>query len=521
MFTKLDINEAIINYKEDLVKYPIYFEPEKALILNTDNLINQVENKLNVKYCPNIGKAFDIPYDRVNTRKIISLEIDDVIVRYLIQNKFKNTFQLPENTEFKSDDFNYSILIDIQNCYPSFNHEILSKIAQQYGKFNENSIIIKIFENCLKISYIEDKKVFTLDKGVLIGSKPDEFFAEMYLSYVYLQLKNIVSNDLQRVSDEFLISGNKINDLRKDIKLIKEELAKLELQLNLSKTEVIERKVPSNRQEQFLELVNEGKYKGAHSHPQFFPNNWFEIKSRKKTILKETVEDDLTKLPLIYKDSINFLKSFDKNYQEIIEYQKKHPKFKYFTNIVASKPTDFYEDFLKLDLDVINVDKMRVLVDIIYKFPKSEYYTAIAIKILIFVAKSFEFNICNSNWTVQMEKENHGGIEPTVSGEEFSRCCEFANLKIVEILKSEDIFDYQKYLIFRFLYVDDSININENNYNIKTIAIESYDDYMNHIGEESIWPELPFKKLIKDELLRLNKTTEHYALKSITEFIAG
>jgi hypothetical protein len=557
-FSVDQVNQAIKEYINDIKEYPIFFEPEKMSSLSDKNLVREVLLKLNSNYLPSLGRFFEIPYDRFSTRKIISLEIEDIIIRYIIQSELRKKIKFSEKVNKKTEEDTFIVLIDIENYYESISPEHLIVVMKKITGLNDEDLIIELFKNSLKVTYNKDS-VNELSKGLILGSKPDDFFAETFIKYIELVLNDLIPNRVERISDELLIGGNSIRQIRENIQLVRDTLTKFGLKINLSKTKVVKDSLDHLITESYLELIDKVEVYGTRSSPSFVENNYFEIKNNKNEIEEDEVKNgeslnspvepedidegydisvpsfveesefkvepseilNLTELNN-YREAIEFLKALFVNYKNISAYQKKYPKFNRFHNIVASKQTDFYFDFNALRFDILDLEKLRILIDIIYRFPKSESYSAIAVQVLVFTAKGFIYDIGKS----RRAKPKHEifntipNIPQTVETTDLTKACEFANLKIIELLRSDDIYEYQKYLILRYLFLDDNAELKIENYQIETISDSDY--YGGAYGNYyTINPKLPFYEIIEFEIRRINKETQHFALKIITDFLVS
>jgi hypothetical protein len=132
---------------------------------------------------------------------------------------------------------------------------------------------------------------------------------------------------------------------------------------------------------------------------------------------------------------------------------------------------------------------------IIIYYPKSEYFTALAINLLLYIAKRSEHFISKNN---DLEKFK---IELTILNE-------VSHLTIIELLESDEIFSYQKYMILRNLYKDDEhIIFSLENYSVQsTIYCDFYDDFK---------PRLPFDERITNIITKLSNESDFHPLQMI------
>jgi hypothetical protein len=131
-----------------------------------------------------------------------------------------------------------------------------------------------------------------------------------------------------------------------------------------------------------------------------------------------------------------------------------------------------------------------------------------ALEILVFVAKNTSYN---AFYCYDKEKFQHLGFSHLVS--KLSEICELSNVAIIELLRSNNIHEYQKYLLIRSLYK----NANDLNFSLK--------NYKNNLilYDEDPWfkanPDLPFPGLVYAEISRLSKASKNFALTTLCNFI--
>jgi hypothetical protein len=238
-----------------------------------------------------------------------------------------------------------------------------------------------------------------------------------------------------------------------------------------------------SEQTKTLHKNNPGNFKSSHT-----------LKARLNDIFIES-----------YDDSIRFLKSVSDIEAKIRSYQIKHPNYKSFYNIVYSQPKDFLIDFKTLDLSIYDIENINKLLKIIYLFPKSEYYSFLAIDLLVFIALNSPH--C-SNLHCQMYEYSE---LPDITIKT-TKACEFANISITEILESDNIHDYQKYLLLRRLYKNkEDLNYSFNNYSIEQVTYVGFS-----YGET---PKLPFMETTILQINKLHETTNNFALKTLCNYL--
>jgi hypothetical protein len=194
---------AIEDYKKDIVKYPIFFSIRGLKYLDTDEAIKNISDKLcSIDYQPKNPDRYIVPYDTISTRIANNLDIDDLIIRYIVVNQIKKNVQLYENN-VNPKDFNVYCIVDIYDCYNNIEKEIfINTINSHYY----NKIDGKTF-NLLAKTVDFNSSDFNQINAISVGTKPDEFYAELFLSIVHSEINVKVSENISRNGDEFLISA--------------------------------------------------------------------------------------------------------------------------------------------------------------------------------------------------------------------------------------------------------------------------------------------------------------------------
>jgi len=528
MIDDTKIKLAINQYKRDILDFPIFFDPTKIKLLESELLISQVKNKFNRDYKPSIGDYFEIPYNRIFTRHSISLQIEDIIIKYIIKNEIENSlkFKVDQSDNLIESSIPESILdnqlkfitvVDILNFYDSINHKILIDIIKANSNISSDETLI-ILESLLKPSYILNDQIILKESGLLVGSKPDDFFAEIILTFMKYHLKKILNRELLRSSDEFIVATKDIKGARETVNQIEFTFSKFGLRINKSKTKIFETRNSDLNNKLKLKLFDESILEGK-SNPEWSFKNGFLM-----TEISVSPKDgsDVQNLNInnsnitTYEESISFLKSMYINQNKVLEYQKKYPKYSLFYNIPFSKPTDFLTDYGNLNFKFLEIENLKTIKKIIIEFPKSEYYSAIAINLLVFVAKDLFFNL-NYSILRDLRDKLYADSDYSISEVDIriSEACEFANVALIELLESEIIFDHQKYLILRGLFMSKSnVEISKNNFTIKQISYS--DNILMDLNPqylmEGFAPQLPFRdKLISLTKELINKTN-HFPL---------
>ena len=162
-----------------------------------------------------------------------------------------------------------------------------------------------------------------------------------------------------------------------------------------------------------------------------------------------------------------------------------------------------------IEFDLYNIERLKKLKKIIFSFPRSEYYTALAIDLMVFAAKHTE----------HYGDFIYGGVEDEYADR--TEICEFSNLTLIEILDSKDIHEYQKYLLIRCLYKDKSnTTMDVNNYYVKQRHTYQSDFIDGGDDEEDQYlnKKLPFVKVIFSRIESLSNS-DYFPLKAVCKAV--
>lgn len=506
-----EVIQAIRTYTSDLNKYPIFYDFNEVSVISDDSLVKQVQDDFNKFYQTTKAKTFEIPYNLVINRVVTALKTKDVIVRYLLMNYLKKETNFITSTEkYDEDAINIIseghlkegkqivIKVDITNCYESIDHEQLIKEISNSLNIETTSLYSTVLNSSLKVIY-EDLKgsVIRKEKGLLIGSKPDEYFAEYFLE----QIKETIENkgiDVIRVADEFIYFSNSIDSARKDFKIVSEIIESYKLNVNNSKTTVTDHRDNTLKNKLDFKLVMVGAtnpylaYKLSDIVTK--DNNSSEDKAYSITEKGSNQKIDS------YDSALLFLKQLLFSQLSIEKYQEKHPKYKYLNNIVFSQPTDFRNDFFVTDTSIFSKSNVEKLKKVILYYPKSEYYTAIALQVLAFLAT-------NSVHTTDRMDINNTQLEDFALSQH--ETCVESNSTIIDLLRSNDIHEYQKYILLRCLFKKkNGLQLGLNEYEVKEVRYNFFDDL-------GIANNIPFKENVLAEVQVINQKTNYYPLKMI------
>lgn len=515
------IRNAISSYINDLNNYPLFYDLNKISILNNISIVERIKDRYNKYYQTGIGVAFEIPYNLVSNRDLITLDIEDIIIRYILINHLKDqTNFIPSNEKYNDQNIAnlcqkeiekgnaISIKVDINNCYESIPHD---KLVNEVGKelmLDEDSTFLLILKNSLKVIYRTDSAEITKkEKGLLIGSKPDELLAEFFLDKIESEIKKQGIHIL-RVTDEFIYFTDSILAAREKYKSIERIISEYGLSLNKSKTIINDYR--GNALTYKLNLVREYTpfvgsvidVAGYTSYRLSQENMSINNENGKINIINSASNIEKNIEIESYDSSILFLRQLLKSEKEIKNYQEKHPNYKYLHNIIHSQPTSSRNDFYNLDYSIFSIENIEKLKKVIYHYPKGEYYNALAIQLLTFIAT----NAIHVNY----DYDDKSQMEYLISLNELEfnlhQACELANLTIVELLKSEDVHEYQKYILLRCLFKKEhSLDLDIENYRIQTLNY----DLITPNGE------LPFKDEVIKDVYRLAKCSNFFPLKMI------
>ena len=190
---------AIEKFKNDIVQFPIYFQAKDLEYLETQVALENIAEKLeSPNYQPNYPQSFSIPYDTISTRKGYLLQIEDLIIRYVLFNHLESTLKLYSN-KINPSEFSVFCMVDIFDCYNQINNDILIQTLRQELASKIDNDSFTLLEKCLNIYESPSDKI----SGLLVGSKPDEYFAELFLSVLHSKMNIGISDNISRSGDEF------------------------------------------------------------------------------------------------------------------------------------------------------------------------------------------------------------------------------------------------------------------------------------------------------------------------------
>lgn len=473
---------AIEQYKQDIAKFPIFFRPDSIKYLETQLAIDNICAKYdNPNYKIEQPIYYAIPYDGISTRSVYHLDIDDTIIRYILVSSLSSKISLYTNN---IDTTSYSIYaqIDIYNFYPQIDNEVFTNTIKDEFLEKIDKKSLELLEKCL----IYSESPYFPAKGLLIGSKPDEYFAELFLSIIHSELNLKVSRNIIRNGDEFIIFGNSINEIREIIESVEYYLGTYKLSINKAKNriEYVKEKRNATRLSPFEQetlFISPSTPPHKSTEILFQVNNYTITHNNSK--LKNEIFDSIN----TYEDSINFLKALSVDLEKVKEFNKKYPEYNLFDSWNSSTPLEAEHMYKRINWELLTKPKtLDNLETIIYRFPRSQYYSALAINYVCVIATIYYYDYCLSAKASENKVYDTDGIDFShINKNNSTILAEKANSILFNALKSQNIYDYQKYLILRELFFDKkSLSINQSNFKLKS--------------------NLPYPKLLIDSLLEID-----------------
>lgn len=184
---------------------------------------------------------------------------------------------------------NCMLKTDISSFYDSISHEyLLSAISRKLNITNESYFMI-LFSRTLKFktcyySILDGRLCETYNsQGIPIGNSAEGFIANIFLNEVDEALFNL-GIIFGRYVDDFRFFTNKKSESLQALKILQEFLLKIGLNLNTSKTKIIE------AQETIIEFIKHSNKSGVYGMPreeEGYDENKQEKKLDKTPILKE------------------------------------------------------------------------------------------------------------------------------------------------------------------------------------------------------------------------------------------
>lgn len=457
---------AIEQYKQDIVQFPIYFEPNSIEYLDTKLALDNICAKYdNPDYRVENAIYYSIPYDGISTRNAYHLNIDDTIIRYILAKSLSSSTSIYTNT-VDSKPYSIYALIDIYDFYSQIDNGVFIETIKQ-------TISNKIDKKCLELF---EKRIFVHDiigspiKGLLIGSKPDEYFAELFLSIIHAKINSEISRYIIRNGDEFVIFSNSVNEIRETITNIEYLLKDYKLSINKAKNRLvyIKEKRMSTR---LLPFEQQPLFTSPSCPPPMIPEILFRETNFTITYNNDDLNDKKFDSIHSYEDSINFLKALSTDLEKVKAFNNKYPEYHLFNDWNSSTPLEAEQMYKEINWSLLTKpNSLDNLETIIYRFPRSQYYSAMAIHFVCVFATVFYYNYCLSAKNSDKKVYIVDDIDFShINQENSTLLVEKANSILLNALRSQDIYDYQKYLILRELFFDkQSLSINKSNFNLKS-----------------------------------------------------
>jgi DNA polymerase-3 subunit epsilon len=515
--TSNEIIEALDKYKSDLNKYPLFYDINELKSASDTLIIDIVQDIFNKYYQTSKAKVFEIPYNQVINRDVISLRVKDIIVRYILAKHLKNSTNfltsfdkydektINELFESQLKSGNQIVIkIDIKNCYESIEHSMLVTDICKDLNLNDSSLFFNVLSKSLKVIYEDgDRNDICKQKGLLLGSKPDEYFAEYFLEKIAIKIEesNIY---VIRIADEFIFFSDSFCAAREKFKNICQIIESFNLEVNNSKTSVTDHRpsVLSNK----LDFRRKILYDSSCPLPDDDSYIFIEVDTKNDIIC----DDDLvfsnsceSKEINSYEEAISFLKHLLHSQISVDKYQKKYPFDKYFLNEADNQFNDFRNGNAICGFSIFSVDNVEKLKKIIIYYPKNQYYSALAIQLLVFIAKNTWY-MTDSN-IEEVMTDYYVNIHKSHIA---------ANLSILDLVDSNDIHDYQKYILLRCIYKS------KNNF---TFDFEEYSASVIYHQDEI--EQDCYDQTFQDKLLSIvniiNTKTNYYPLKMICTEISN
>ena len=441
---------AIEGFKNDILNYPIFFKISDVKYLESEDILKNISQKILKKdYQPELLVKYQIPYDLISTRETYHIQIDDLIIKYMIVNQLKKNIELYINS-FNPDNFKVYSIIDIYNCYNKIEIEIFLNTIKTEFSIDNDILNFELLEKCLNLNCNYSEKI----NGFIIGSKPDEYLVELFLSIIHSKLNNEVSENISRNGDEFLIGANSISELRNIINRINSLFKEYNLEINKSKN--FTKYNSENRQiTRVIPFEEPWPYSSPSCPPPEFPTILYKELNYTITYKKTINNIDITNINS-YESSIEYLKLISPEISKIELLTKKYSSYSLFGYWSSSTPPEEKKLQGAINFEkILNPKLLDNLETILYRYPRSQYFSNIAIKNICVFAKNMNYTYsdsCEKNDLNAFVIDSYDFSNLTEKNSSF--LCEKANSILLNAIRSNEIFDYQKYLIIRELYFD-------------------------------------------------------------------
>lgn len=160
-----------------------------------------------------------------------------------------------------------------------------------------------------------------------------------------------------------------------------------------------------------------------------------------------------------YEDSILYLTRITPEIEKVAFLSEKYSAYSLYGNWNSSTPAE--EKKLQEVIDfriILNPVVLDNLETIIYRYPRSHYFSYMAIKNICIYAKKMDYHYwesCGSDKSEAFYCESLDLLNFNSKASTF--LCEKASSILINAIRSDDIYDFQKYLIIRELYLDKKI----------------------------------------------------------------
>lgn len=252
-----DANLVNINYIEAVYNQVLDESDDPDIVTEIDDTLPKriAEEIINENYKPLPVKTFVIPKSDGGSRTIEKFSLKDTVVHKMIYKMFYKT--LDKAMEYESIGYRkglgrdeavkrindaiakgyiYVIESDVEDFFPSIDHEILLKTLDLYipksdRKFRE------LLKKVIKTKYYEGGVETVRSVGISLGSPLSPLFANIYLDFFDEEIKE---NDvvLVRYADDFVILTKTFEDAENVLTLTHVALNKIKLKINKDKTSI-------------------------------------------------------------------------------------------------------------------------------------------------------------------------------------------------------------------------------------------------------------------------------------------
>ena len=398
-FNKLYNNKKNIIILNDLITQQdnilknVNTSNNSSMNYNTNNTIDEKEiNVNNITFNKASSSSFFSFGKKKKKEKIVKETSNNCFIRYylitdlLINNKYKNIFNLKQNTyhfsikELKEckneEDINKNILIKVKNFFSSLLCNYRQLVKTDFDEGTTNSIIDILKE--LK-SYMKSSD-FVID-----GSIPSEWYVNSLIEYLkklppylsdneyellFKDMENDLNNSIKELDFETLsVCLNKIKFVHKGI-VFYENTKQILIDISLNN------KVANIVESDQLKVEIKFRY---NNKKQKFKIKTYGIKQKQLFLLDNMVYVDKNKAVKV----CNTIKDFCNNFPNLIEYQEKQgiDVFKMQSELEIPKKLDSYfnliQDYLSKTKKITDTKSFQLINEKIYDYVMSKIYNKI------------------------------------------------------------------------------------------------------------------------------------------------